>query len=74
MSPVSNYLIQVVDRHTKEVIYSWLPGLEVEKQFETELCNRVKAKGVGILRTEKHVIADVLSALRELLYDLKSKV
>lgn len=70
---VSDYLIQVVHKDTGKVV-SWAPGLEVEKQFESELLDRVKAKGVGVARTEAHVLADVLSALQEMLRDLKSRI
>lgn len=69
----SDFLIQVVHKATGDVV-SWAPGLEVEKEFETELLNRVRAKGVGLFRTEAHVIDDVAVALRELLFDLKKAV
>ena len=70
----SEYLIQVLHKPSGTVAHSWAPGLEVEKQFETELADRVREKGVGIARTEAHVITDVVAALRELLYDLKRRV
>jgi hypothetical protein len=70
---MSNYLIQVVHRETGKVV-SWAPGLDVEKQLVSELVDRVRAKGVGILRTTEHVARDVHAALEELLYDLKSRV
>lgn len=69
----SQYLIQVINRKTG-VVVAWAPGLRVEKQFESELLDRVRAKGVGVGRTEAHVLVDVRDALRELLYDLKSQV
>lgn len=71
--PQSEFLIQVVHRDTGDVV-SWAPGLEIEKQFETELIARVQRKGVGILRTSAHVAEDLRTALRELLFDLKSQV
>ena len=70
---VSEFKIQVVHVTSGKVV-SWAPGLEVEKQFETELLERVKAKGVGVLRTEAHVLEDVRTALKELLFELKSRV
>jgi len=69
----SDFLIQVVEKSTGHCV-SWAPGLEVEKQFEEELLDRVRAKGVGIGRSTTHVLEDVKLALRELLYDLKSRV
>ena len=69
----SDFLIQVVHKETGNVV-SWAPGLEVEKHLVTELLDRVKAKGVGVMRTEAHVLADVRLALEELLYDLKAQI
>ena len=69
----SDYLIAVIEKTTGHTV-SWAPGLEVEAQFEDDLVTRVKAKGVGLARTEAHVLADVRAALAELLHDLKSRV
>ena len=69
----SEYLIQVVHKSTGKVV-EWAPGLAVEKQLVDELGNRVRAKGVGILKTTEQVVTAVKSALDELLYDLKSLV
>ena len=74
MDPRSNYLIQIVERKTNKVVHHWAPGLEVEKEFETELVNRVRAKGVGIFKTESKVISALETALREMLYELKDRV
>jgi hypothetical protein len=52
----------------------WAPGLAVERQLVTDLCDRVAAKGVGMGRTTVHVVADVRAALEELLHDLKAEV
>ena len=68
----SHYRIQIVEQHSGRVT-SWAPGLEIETEFVTNLCNRVKAKGVGF-RTETHVLTDVRAALEELLRDLKAHV
>jgi hypothetical protein len=70
----SAYLIQVIHKETKKVVQAWEPGLSVEKEFISELCERVVAKGVGIGRTTAHVKADVLEACQELLHELKSQV
>ena len=69
----SDFLIQVIHKQDGKVV-SWAPGLEVEKAFQAELLSRVKAKGVGLARTEAHVLASVDAALKELLHDLKSRV
>lgn len=70
----SEWLIQVVHAKTGEVCHSWLPGLAVERQFIEEIVNRTVSKGVGMWRTSAHVAEDVRSAVKELLYDLKSQV
>lgn len=70
---MSDYLIQVVHRASGQVV-EWAPGHVVEKEFEQELLNRVRAKGVGMLRPTEHVVKDVLSALEELIFDLKKQV
>ena len=70
---MSAYLIQVIHKDTGDVV-RWAPGLEVEKDFEKELIDRVLAKGVGILRTGNQVATSVRTALRELLHDLKAQV
>lgn len=70
----SEYVIQIVHAPTGQVARSWAPGLEVEKQFVEELVNRVKAKGVGVFRTEAHVLADLKLAIKELLRELKEDV
>jgi len=69
----SEFKIQVVHASNGMVV-EWAPGLSVEKDLETELLARIKAKGVGVGRTSAHVLEDVKAALRELLYELKSQV
>ncbi len=69
----SKYVIQVASKKTGKV-YEWAPGLAAERELEDEICNRVAAKGVGIVRTTAHVIADVRAAIEELLHDLKLDV
>lgn len=69
----SEYLIQVVHKKSGRIA-QWAPGLKVEKDLEAELLNRIKEKGVGVFRTESRVLAAIQTALRELLFDLKSKV
>ena len=71
---MSEFYIQVIHKPTRTILAKWAPGLAAEKDFEQELLDRVKAKGVGFLRTEAQVIEAVRSSLKALLYDLKSKV
>lgn len=70
----SQYLVQIVDKKTRQVVNSWQPGLQAELEFEAELLRRVQKMGVGVFRTEAHVLKDVQAAIRELLYELKSRV
>ena len=70
----SEYRIAVIQKSTGTVVASWEPGLKVEKDFEEEFAKRLEAKGVGVGKTAKHVIADAKAALKELLFDLKSMV
>lgn len=70
---MSRFIIQVVEKDGQRVV-EWAPGLAVERQLVTDLCNRVAAKGVGVLRTTAHVVEDVRTSLEELLFELKSDV
>jgi len=70
----SDYAIQIVHVATGEVVHRWAPGLAVEVELVENLCARIAAKGVGVGRTEAHVIADVREAVGELLLDLKKRV
>lgn len=69
----SEYRIQIVAKDNMRVI-AWAPGMEMERDFIEEICAKVKAKGVGVGRTEAHVIEDVRSAIREVLVELKRQV
>ena len=69
----SKYVIQVVEGSTGRVV-QWAPGLAVERQLIDELCNRVAAKGVGLLRSTPKVVEAVRTSLIELLHELKSDV
>lgn len=70
----SAFLLQVLHRPSGRVIATWPPGRDEERDFIADLCQRVKDKGVGIGRTEAHVIADVRAALEEQLFALKLQV
>lgn len=75
VSPTVESDFTICVRHKpSNTFVEWAPGRAVEMNIVDELCSRVKAKGVGALRTEAHVIADVRLAMTELLYDLKKQV
>lgn len=69
----SDYRLQIVN-HKDEIVHGWAPGLAVEVELIDTLCARVAAKGVGLLRSEEHVIADVRAAFHELLRELKGQI
>ena len=69
----SEFRLQVLHVPTGKLV-EWAPGLTIEKDFVAEICRRVQAKGVGIGRTEAHVVADVRAAVEELLFAIKMDV
>ncbi len=69
----SAYLVQIVEADHGKVI-EFAPGLAVERDIETELVNRVLAKGVGVAKTSAKVGVAVRDAFRELMHDLKAQV
>jgi len=71
---MARYLLQVWDTERNAVVTSWAPGGPVETELVTHLCERVRVKGVGLGRTEAHVVSDVQHAFEELLHDLKRRV
>lgn len=71
----SEYRLQVISIKTGQVVAGWQPGDRVvETDLVTDLEARVKAKGVGLFRTEAHVLADLREAFAEMLYQLKERV
>lgn len=71
----SDYRLQIIDTRTGQPTKGWQPGDRVvETDLVADLLQRVKAKGVGIGRTEAHVLADVRAAFTELLFQLKERV
>jgi hypothetical protein len=74
---VSDYRLQVIHLRSKDpdrVVLGWQPGDRVETDLAEELSQRIKAKGVGLFRTEAHVMADVRKAVAEMLFELKARV
>jgi hypothetical protein len=51
-----------------------VPGGQGERDLVADILARVKAKGVGVGRTEAHVLADVEAALNDALYAIKAEV
>ena len=69
----SAFIVQIAHR-ADGVVVEWAPGLRAEVELIENLCARVKAKGVGVGRSEAHVVQDVHDAFVELLRDLKSSI
>ena len=69
----SEYQLQVLHVPSGTIV-SWAPGFQVERDLVAEICQRVVEKGVGIGRTQAHVIADVKEAVEETFYQIKADV
>jgi hypothetical protein len=70
----SAYRVQIIDAETGKVVYHEHPGLRAEAELIANLQGRVRAKGVGIGRSEDQVVARVAEAMHELLLDLKQTI
>lgn len=70
---MSDYALQIVNKASGQVVQSWEPGSVVEVDLIDELCKRVSTKA-GLVSTKAAVCEHVQDALRELLWDLKSRV
>lgn len=70
----SYYRLQVIDTRTGSVARSWQAGARIEVDLAEELARRLKAKGVGVFRTEAQVLAGLREAVGEMLLDLKKQV
>lgn len=71
----SAYQMQIVTVGTKPVVVAaWPPGATGELDLIESVAEAVRAKGVGLFRTEAHVINDVREVLRQTLYALKASV
>ncbi len=69
----SSFKLQIASVDTGKVV-EWAPGLAAETELIDNLCARVQVKGIGIFRTEAHVLADIREATEELLHDLKKLI
>lgn len=70
----SRFRVQIVERESGTVVAEWIPGRLQEETFIADICQRVKAKGVGLGRTTSHVLTDVQVAIEDWLTSLKSQV
>lgn len=66
----SEYLIQVVHKKDGSIL-QWAPGLDVEREFDAELLNRLSVKRIGLFMTRAKVIKAVHETLQEMLWDIK---
>jgi hypothetical protein len=73
-SNVSQFLIQIVDKTTGEVVVGLEPGSRVETDLINEFVIRVKGIGVGMFKTEAAVEAASRQAWADLLMALKLQV
>ena len=71
---MSEYRLRIVHARTGQIVKGWEPGTHIETDLVDELCARTKAKGVGMFRTEAHVLDDIRAAFAEMLYELKKQV
>lgn len=70
----SDFVLQIVNRHTGEIVRGFEPGSHVETDVVEELLTRIHGEGVGLFRTEATVDAVIRKAWGELLHALKSQV
>lgn len=69
---VDRLLLQVV--WPDGTVFKTPAGERLEVDLEGEMSKRLRAKGVGILRTTNHVEKDFREAFREALFALKDRV
>lgn len=68
----SNYRMQIIDIRSGQVV-QWRAGMPIETDLVTDLCERLKSRGVGIFTTQEKVLAAVKEEFAELLWTLKAK-
>lgn len=72
--PKSAYVLQVAEKGSGKVVASWPPGLEQERDLIAAIVSRVRARGVGVFRTEARVLEAVRDAIEQGVMDLKLQV
>ena len=70
----SDYELQVVRRGNKQVVARWPPGLADEHDLVEEIVGHVRARGVGVFKTEAHVLQAVRDSIEQGLRALKSRI
>lgn len=72
----SEFVVQLrIVHEATGTIVAWTPRKpETDGPVIDELCARIAAKGVGVGKSEAHVLADVRAAWHELLHGLKAHV
>lgn len=58
----------------RKVVRDWKAGNPIEIELVNELCNRLRTRHVGMLRTQEGVLAIVQQEFASLLWNLKSRV
>lgn len=73
--------MQIADVETGQVVTSWPPRSarlygtdERHGPFIDALCERLRAKGIGVGSTTDHVLRDLRESWQELLRELKADV
>lgn len=69
----SDFAMRIIRKATGEYV-EWAPGDPIETMVVDALIERCRNKGVGLMRTEAHVLADVRAAAEDVLLALKGYV
>jgi hypothetical protein len=68
------FLLQIVENETPQRLVAQIPGGGPLEADLIELCtSHIMSKGVGVMRTEAHVEADIRAGLKEAIYSLKEQ-
>lgn len=70
----SDFSLQIVNRHTGEVVTTWEPGSPVEATLIQRVADVAVSKGVGFWRTEATVRGALIAAWFQVLTELKSQI
>lgn len=69
---MSKFLI-CITRVDQDPVFLY-PGAKGERDLKADIGSRLLAKGVGIGKTQAHVLADFFTAFDEAMADIKSEV
>ena len=70
---MSEFAMRIIHLPTNEYV-EWAPGRSKESMIVDDLVRRVQMKGVGLFKTEAHVLLAIRESLLELIIDLKEQV